>query len=231
MSSNTEENSILFSQTSSPSTIDVDTLSKSMRHFGVADYAVFILMLVFSSLVGLYFGYQDHKMKKQNKRNGIEDDAANYLVGGRNMQVLPVALSLTASFVSGITLLGTSTEIYLYGSQYCFFLIAIVLTGFIIHSTIIPVLHELEITSTYQYLEARFNRELRLFGSISFCFMTILWLPIVIYMPALAFNQTTGIDIHVITPFQCFICIVYTSLGGIKAVVWDLWKNNFFKNF
>jgi sodium-coupled monocarboxylate transporter 8/12 len=75
-----------------------------------------------------------------------------------------------------------------------------------------------------QYLEARFNRELRLFGSISFSIMTVLWLPIVIYMPALAFNQTTSVNIHVITPISMFICIVYTSMGGIKAVVWtDGW--------
>jgi Na+/proline symporter len=42
----------------------------------------------------------------------------------------------------------------------------------------------------------------------------------VIYVPALAFNQTTGIDIHVITPIVMSICIFYTCLGGIKAVVW-----------
>lgn len=85
------------------SSIDVNTLSESMRHFGAADYTVFIAMLLFSSLVGLYFGYKDHK---QSKRNETENDTANYLVGGRNMQVIPVALSLVASFVSGITLLG-----------------------------------------------------------------------------------------------------------------------------
>jgi Na+/proline symporter len=42
----------------------------------------------------------------------------------------------------------------------------------------------------------------------------------VIYVPALAFNQTTGIDIHIITPIVMTICIFYTCIGGIKAVVW-----------
>lgn len=41
-----------------------------------------------------------------------------------------------------------------------------------------------------------------------------------IYVPALAFNQTTGINIHIITPIVMSICIFYTCLGGIKAVVW-----------
>lgn len=42
----------------------------------------------------------------------------------------------------------------------------------------------------------------------------------VIYVPALAFNQTTGVDIHTITPVVMTICIFYTCIGGIKAVVW-----------
>lgn len=44
-------------------------------------------------------------------------------------------------------------------------------------------------------------------------------MPIVIYVPALAFNQVTGINIHVITPIVCLICVFYTCVGGIKAVV------------
>uniref|UniRef100_A0A8D8GXT0 Sodium-coupled monocarboxylate transporter 1 n=1 Tax=Culex pipiens TaxID=7175 RepID=A0A8D8GXT0_CULPI len=45
-------------------------------------------------------------------------------------------------------------------------------------------------------------------------------MPIVIYVPALAFNQVTGINVHTITPIVCLICIFYTSVGGLKAVVW-----------
>ncbi|KAK0074325.1 hypothetical protein PV326_012541, partial [Microctonus aethiopoides] len=46
------------------------------------------------------------------------------------------------------------------------------------------------------------------------------WLPIVIYVPALAFNQVTGINVHIVTPFVCIICIFYTCVGGLRAVVW-----------
>lgn len=41
-----------------------------------------------------------------------------------------------------------------------------------------------------------------------------------IYVPALAFNQVTGVDIHIITPIVCIVCIFYTCVGGMKAVVW-----------
>jgi solute carrier family 5 (sodium-coupled monocarboxylate transporter), member 8/12 len=72
----------------------------------------------------------------------------------------------------------------------------------------------------WQYLQRRFDMKMRLMGSWIAAFSTVTWLPIVIYVPALAFNQTTGIDIHIITPVVMSICIFYTCLGGIKAVIW-----------
>lgn len=48
----------------------------------------------------------------------------------------------------------------------------------------------------------------------------MLWLPIVIYVPALAFNQATGVNVHLITPIVCVVCIFYTCVGGLQAVVW-----------
>jgi solute carrier family 5 (sodium-coupled monocarboxylate transporter), member 8/12 len=45
--------------------------------------------------------------------------------------------------------------------------------------------------------------------------------PKVIYAPALAFNQITGIDVHTISPIVISVCIFYTCLGGMKAVVWS----------
>lgn len=59
-------------------------------------------------------------------------------------------MSLVASFVSGVTLLGTGTEIYLYGTQYCFIFIAIAVSATFLHFIIIPVLHELKVTSVYE---------------------------------------------------------------------------------
>lgn len=42
----------------------------------------------------------------------------------------------------------------------------------------------------------------------------ITWLPITAYVPALTFNQVTGINVHIITPIVCAICIFYTCIVG-----------------
>lgn len=86
----------------------VDEVSNSINRFGLMDYIVFGFMLVLCSLIGIYFGYQDHK--KKQKRDKLKprrgSDELEYLVGGRNMQTFPVAMSLVASGLSGIALLG-----------------------------------------------------------------------------------------------------------------------------
>ncbi|XP_026319647.1 sodium-coupled monocarboxylate transporter 1-like [Hyposmocoma kahamanoa] len=191
------------------SDIDVEEVRKSYQHFSLIDYSVFVFMLVICGLVGVYFGL----VKKQTSTQ-------DYLMGGRNMKLIPVCFSLVASFISGISLLGIPTEFYVYGTPHGFHIIGASVMSLIICYTFIPVLYDLKLTSAYEYLEIRYDKRLRVFGSVLFSVYLMAWLPIVIYVPALAFNQVTGVNIHIITPIVCIVCIFYTSLGGLKAVVW-----------
>lgn len=86
-------------------TPEINSNAKNLsKYFGTIDYFVFIVMLIASSLVGLYFGCQDHRHRR--KKVSSKSDSENYLMGGRNMQIFPVAMSLTATVISGISLLG-----------------------------------------------------------------------------------------------------------------------------
>ncbi|CAG2068956.1 unnamed protein product, partial [Timema podura] len=66
------------------------------------------------------------------------------------MITFPVSLSLIASIISGITLLGTPTEIYVYGGQYVYFCIGIFLMTPLVNKAYIPVFRELGISFTYE---------------------------------------------------------------------------------
>ncbi|PSN35450.1 Sodium-coupled monocarboxylate transporter 1 [Blattella germanica] len=192
----------------SPKTSLLD-MGMALRRFGLIDYIVFAFMLLICVVIGIYYGFCAGKTSE-----------AEYLMGGRKMKTFPVAMSLIASFISGITLLGTPTEVYLYGVQYCYISISVIAMAVVVAIAYLPVFHDLKLTSTYEYLELRFNKKVRLFGSFLFFIGVMIWLPIVIYVPALAFNQVTGVNIHIITPAVCIVCIFYTSMGGLKAVVW-----------
>ncbi|TDG52238.1 hypothetical protein AWZ03_001519 [Drosophila navojoa] len=187
----------------------IENILRDLQRFAWPDYVAFVAMFLLCIGIGIYFGFM--------KKSISEDD---YMLGGRKMLVVPIAFSLVASFISGITLLGLPTEVYSYGIQYLYVSFGVIGMGIVMGVFYLPVFHDLNITSTYEYLEVRFDRRLRLFGSIMFAIMNVAYLPIVIYVPALAFNQVTGIGVHTITPIVCIICVFYTSMGGLKAVVW-----------
>lgn len=68
------------------------------------------------------------------------------------MSVFPIALSLVASFISGITLLGLPTEVYSFGIQYLYVIGGVMSMGFIMSYFYLPVFHDLNITSTYEVI-------------------------------------------------------------------------------
>lgn len=84
------------------------------------------------------------------------------------MHIFPVAMSLVASYVSAVTVIGTPTDIYYYGSQYWMIIISVILMGFVVSYVYLPVFQTLRLNSSYQYLELRFNFILRSMASFMF---------------------------------------------------------------
>lgn len=180
-------------------------------YLSVYDYVVFGTMLAISGLIGVYFGFC--RTQKQNT-------TSEYLLGSKKMGVFPVAISLTATHISAVTMLGVPAEMYLYGTQYWVCAISGLIVTFAMSHLYLPVFMELQITSCYGYLEKRFGVSLRNLASGLYTLYTILGVPVLIYAPAIAFSQVTGINLHTITPIMCIVCIFYTTIGGIRAVVW-----------
>lgn len=71
---------------------DVSDVIVSLQRFSPADYILFVLMLLVCIVVGIYFGFVEKK-DRSGGAIGAEDD---YLVGGRKMPTIPVAMSLVA---------------------------------------------------------------------------------------------------------------------------------------
>ncbi|NXW55851.1 SC5A8 protein, partial [Eurystomus gularis] len=194
------------------------SLSDSMGRFTVWDYVVFAAMLLVSAVIGVYYAFV----------GGGQKTSKDFLMGGRSMNAVPVALSLTASFMSAVTVLGTPAEIYRYGAIFCIFAITYGLVVLCSAEIFLPVFYKLGITSTYEYLELRFNKYLRLCGTVLFIIQTAskpqsfstLYTGIVIYAPALALNQVTGFDLWGAVVATGVVCTFYCTLGGLKAVVW-----------
>lgn len=130
--------------------------------FHTVDYLVFGAMLVFSTSIGIYFGYFD---KSKQSKNSADDDYSHnqkkaadfgsksmmeYLLGSRKMKSFPVAMSLVASYISGVTVLGTPAEIYNFGTQYWLIFVPIFLMGFVVSYVYLPVFCSLQVGSSYE---------------------------------------------------------------------------------
>uniref|UniRef100_A0A3Q4N6S6 Sodium-coupled monocarboxylate transporter 1-like n=1 Tax=Neolamprologus brichardi TaxID=32507 RepID=A0A3Q4N6S6_NEOBR len=84
----------------------------------------------------------------------------------------------------------------------------------------LPVFYRLPITSTFQYLELRYNKVTRLLVTFLAIIQTLLLSGLAIYAPALALSQVTGWNLWVVIVVTGMVCTAYCALGGMKAVVW-----------
>lgn len=178
--------------------------------FTALDYVLFGLTLAVSAGIGIFYAIKD-----RNRNNTKE-----FLLAGGKMNPIPVSLSILASFMSAITLLGTPAEMYNYTTMYFYIGIGYLLVVSSAAHLFIPVFYRLRVTSAYEYLEHRFSRGVRTAGSLTFCVQMILYMAIVLYAPSLALNAVTGFPLWTAIISVGIVCTFYTALGGLKAVLW-----------
>ena len=110
------------------------------KTFHTVDYAIFGITLVISALIGLYYAIKDRR------RNTTEE----YLLAGRGMHWFPVAMSLTSTFISANTIIGTPSEVYVRSTMYWWICVGFILSAFGAAYIFVPVFYNLGITSVFQ---------------------------------------------------------------------------------
>ncbi|TMS35342.1 hypothetical protein L596_002766 [Steinernema carpocapsae] len=189
---------------------------------GLVDFIVFGAFLSISVGVGIYYAFVE---RCQKPKVAPSDDARSktddYLMGGRQMPIVPVALSLLTTFLSGITLFGTPAEIFERGILWLFYYWTCVFAFGISIYFFIPIFFELQATSIYEYLELRYHSVLlRRLCASTFIVNTFFYMGAVVYAPSVALSGVTGIETWVLIVLVGISSTLYTTLGGLKAVVW-----------
>uniref|UniRef100_A0A1A8EYS8 Sodium-dependent multivitamin transporter n=2 Tax=Nothobranchius TaxID=28779 RepID=A0A1A8EYS8_9TELE len=179
-------------------------------HFTTVDYVIFAVLLVASAGIGLFYAFS----------GGRQRTTQEFLMADRSMSCLPVSLSLLATFQSAVAILGAPSEVYTFGTQYWFLGCSYFLGLLIPAHVFIPVFYRLRLSSAYEYLELRFNKTVRICGTITFIFQMVIYMGVVLYAPALALNAVTGFDLWGAVLTMGLVCTLYTALGGLKAVIW-----------
>ena len=184
-------------------------MTKSSFH--VVDYCVFGAVLLISLGIGLYHALTGGKQKTKGE----------YLMGNRQMSLLPVSVSLLVSIISSNTILGVPAEMYSYGIDFVFSTVGCIVACVVIAFTFVPLLYPLKLTSCYEYLELRFRSPLpKKLASLILIVKQIFYIGCVLFGPATALEAVTGLSSSVSIITITVVSTLYTTLGGIKAVIY-----------
>lgn len=178
-----------------------------MSHFSILDYGIFSAYLVAGVLIGLYFS-------KGQK------DIKSYFLAGQSMGFVMVGVSVLAALFSGISYLAVPSEVYTYGLAYFLVVLSFFIATPVAIVIFLPFFYRSKFYTAYQYLEERFSAQVRTLASALFIVRVLIWLALATYAPALAIEQVTGLPIAWSILCTGTFTIFYTTLGGMKAVIW-----------
>jgi solute:Na+ symporter, SSS family len=177
---------------------------------GLLDWIVIVGYAVSVLAIGWYY----------QRRNKTTED---YLVGGRHMRPFTVGLSYFVALFSTITYLSVPGETIRYGPMVLAATLGLPLVVPIVGWSIVPVFTRLRVTSGYELLGMRFGMPVRLLGVCIFLAMRLLWMSVIIYatvdkvlIPLTGLPESASLWICV---GLAALTIVYTTMGGLQAVV------------
>jgi solute:Na+ symporter, SSS family len=143
-----------------------------------------------------------------------------YFLGGRSLPWWAVGLSVMATQLSAITMVGTTGQGYADGMRFLQFYFALPIAMIVLSVTLVPFFHNAKVYTAYEYLERRFDAKTRAFTSLLFLLSRSMSLGVVISAPAVVLSVVLGTDLTTTVLLIGVPTAVYTMFGGVQAVTW-----------
>mgnify|MGYP000858237890 CR=1 FL=1 len=174
------------------------------------DWLVIVVYLVAMLGIGGYFYLRGQK--------GSE---AEFFMGGRSIPFWAAGVSLYATNTSSISFIAIPAKAYETNWQYLTNNLVAVLGLMFVAVWIVPLLRRLDLMSVFSYLETRFHPAIRMLASALAILMQVgSRLSVILFLPALAIATITGLDVVWSILIMGGFTIIYTVMGGMRAVVW-----------
>lgn len=147
-------------------------------------------------------------------------DTEGFFLAGRSLPWWAVGLSVMATQMSAITLIGTTGQAFEDGMRFIQFYFGLPLAMIILCLTAVPFFYRARVFTAYEYLEKRFDAKTRSLTSFFFLMSRGLSVGVIIAAPAVILSIVLGWD-ELLTIFAIGLSTtVYTMLGGVQAVTW-----------
>ncbi len=177
---------------------------------GWLDWSVIVIYLAGMIGIGVYFYLKDQTASE-----------SEFFVGGRSIPFWAAGISLYATNTSSISFIAIPAKAYETNWQYLTNNLVAVLGLMFVAVWIVPLLRRLDLMSVFSYLETRFHPAIRMLASALAIAMQVgSRLSVILFLPALAIATITGIDVVWSILIMGIFTIIYTVMGGMRAVVW-----------
>jgi solute:Na+ symporter, SSS family len=143
-----------------------------------------------------------------------------YFLAGRRLPWWAVGLSVMATQLSAVTLIGTTGQGATDGLRFVQFYFGLPIAMVVLGVTLVPFLHGAKVYTAYEYLERRFDAKTRSLTSLLFLLSRGMSCGTIIAAPAVVFSAIFGWDLALSVALMGVPTILYTVLGGVEAVAW-----------
>lgn len=154
------------------------------------------------------------------RRSKDSYNVEGFFLANRSLPWWAVGLSVMATQMSAITLVGTTGQAYTDGMRFIQFYYALPFAMIILCVTVVPFFHRAKVYTAYEYLENRFDAKTRTLTSFFFLMSRGLGVGVIIAAPAVILSIVFGWS-EIITIFVIGLSTtIYTMFGGVRAVTW-----------
>ena len=154
------------------------------------------------------------------KRTKSTHEVEGYFLANRSLPWWAVGLSVMATQLSAITLVGTTGQGYADGLRFVQFYLGLPIAMLILSVTAVPFFYRARVYTAYEYLERRFDTKTRTLTSVLFLLSRSLACGVVISAPAVILSIILQWNLTLTVLAIGVPAVVYTMLGGVQAVTW-----------
>jgi Na+/proline symporter len=154
------------------------------------------------------------------KRSKDTDKVEGYFLANRSLPWWAVGLSVMATQLSAITLVGTTGQGYATGLRFVQFYFGLPIAMIILSLTVVPFFARARVYTAYEYLEQRFDVRVRTATSFLFLVGRAFSLGVTLAAPAVVISAIVGWSVPTTVLLLSVPMVLYTSMGGVQAVAW-----------
>ncbi len=143
-----------------------------------------------------------------------------YFLANRSLPWWAVGLSVMATQLSAITLVGTTGQAYADGMRFIQFYFGLPLAMVILCVTAVPFFYRAKVFTAYEYLEKRFDLRTRTLTSFFFLVSRCLGVGVIISAPSVILSIVLGWNLTATVFAIGMTTTIYTVFGGVQAVTW-----------